>query len=159
MKHLLLLALTVFLFVRTSDAQTNTKNTIYLGYSFIEADRFTGGNLSAKGFEIGYSRYINDRFYGDITYGNDFHQSERVILSGELAYLRQTTHELLGELTSQGVTFRETGNLVTHAPRLQLKARVFLTDNLQFVPAVAYGIRFRSQYTSYWLRAGLAYSF
>jgi hypothetical protein len=190
MKHLLLLALTVFLFVRTSDAQTNTKNTIYFGYSFIEADRFTGGNLSAKGFEIGYSRYINDRFYGDITYGKfnfegkgnsfflepeemdyfnmstftlglgyDFHQSERVILSGELAYLRQTTHELLGELTSQGVTFRETGNLVTHAPRLQLKARVFLTDNLQFVPAVAYGIRFRSQYTSYWLRAGLAYSF
>jgi len=176
MKHLLLLALTVFLFVRTSDAQTNTKNTIYLGYSFIEADRFTGGNLSAKGFEIGYSRYINDRFYGDITYGKfnfegkgnsfflepeemdyfnmstftlglgyDFHQSERVILSGEL--------------TSQGVTFRETGNLVTHAPRLQLKARVFLTDNLQLVPAVAYGIRFRSQYTSYWLRAGLAYSF
>ena len=69
MKHLLLLALTVFLFAHTSQAQTNTKNTIYLGYSFIEADRFTGGNLSAKGFEIGYSRYINDRFYGDITYG------------------------------------------------------------------------------------------
>jgi len=190
MNYLLLLALTVFWFARTSQAQTNTKNSIYFGYSFIEADKFTGGNLSAKGYEIGYSRYINDRFYGDISFGKfnfegkgnvffldpeemdyfnmstfslglgyDFHQSERVILSGELAYLRHTTHELLGELTSQGVTIRETYNKVTHAPRLQLKARVFLTDNFQFVPAVAYGIRFRSQYTSYWLRAGLAYSF
>lgn len=174
----------------SAQGQTSLKNTIYAGYSIFEAKRYTPGTISARGFELGYSRYITDRFYGDLTYGEfnfegkgsrfyldpeemdyfnmstltlglgyDFYQSEKAILSAELAYLRLTTHELMSLLVSNGLTIRQTGNIVNHAPRVQLKARIFLTEHLQLVPAIAYGIRVRSKYTSYWFRAGLAYSF
>ena len=91
--------------------------------------------------------------------GYDILQSKRFILSGELAYLLQTTHELKRLLVSNGLTIRETGYSLDHAARVQLKARIFLTERLQLVPTVAHGMRVRSKYNSYWLRAGLAYSF
>ena len=190
MKNLVLAILVIFVLGLTAQAQTSLKNTIYAGYSLNEANRTTSGSISARGFELGYSRYITDRFYGDLTYGRhnfegkgnrffldpqemeyfnmstftlglgyDFLRSKKFILSGELAYLRQTNYQLRSLLVSNGLTIRETGNVVDRALRLQLKARIFLTDNLQLVPSVAHGNWVNSRYNSFWFRAGLAYSF
>ncbi len=173
----------------SSQAQTTLKNTISSSYSIYEASRNTGGEISAKGFDIGYSRYLKNRLYADIGYGlynfegrdntffldpdemdyynmrvftlgvgYDLFQSDRFILSGELAYLRQSTHELIMLLESGGLTIRETGMIVDQTARVQLKARIFITKNLQLIPAAAHGFQF-TKYKSSWLRIGLGYSF
>ncbi len=188
-KYCLVLFLTLIV-GSTANAQTGKKNTVYFGYSLMEASSpVTGGQISAKGFDLGYSRYLIDHLYADITYGQknfegrnnaffldpnemdhfnmtvftlgfgyDLYRSERFILSGELAYLRQSNQELIGILETGKLTIRETGRHVDQTARAQIKARIFITQNLQLVPAVAHGFRI-SRYKSNWFRVGLAYSF
>ncbi|UCS94507.1 hypothetical protein KZP23_05650 [Echinicola marina] len=188
MKKYLLTILTLIIGFSTQ-AQSNYDNTIYLGYSVYESSHYSGGDISAKGFDIGYSRYLKKRLYADISYGlynfegrnsifylepeemdhynmkvftlglgYDIFQSKRFILSGELSYLRQSTHELISQLESGGITIRETGMIVDQTARVQLKARIFITKNLQLIPAAAHGFQL-SRYKSNWLRIGLGYSF
>ncbi len=187
MKNLLLVILMTFSFA--AQAQTDLKNTVYFGYSLMEAKRSTTTGLSAKGFDIGYSRYIKNRLYADVTYGQknfegrnspffldpsemdyfnmrvftlgfgyDVFRSEKFILSGELAYLRQSNQGLRSLLVSNLLTIRETGWYVDETARAQVKARIFLTKNLQIVSSVGHGLRL-SRYSSVWFRAGLAFSF
>lgn len=123
----------------SSLAQTELKNNVYVGYSVYEGSRSYGGNISAQGFDISYSRYITNRIYGDVSYGKmnfegrnsnffldpeemdhfnmtvftlgggyDLIQSKQFVLSGELAYQRQATHELIGILQDSQITIRET---------------------------------------------------
>ncbi len=190
MKSLFLLLLTIFYVGLTANAQKDEKNTLYFGYSLMEASSpVTGGRISAKGFDLGYSRYLINNLYADMTYGQknfegrnnaffldpaemdhfnmtiftlgfgyDVFRSERFILSGELAYLRQSNQQLIGILESGGLTIRETGRYVDQTARAQIKARIFITQNLQLVPAVAHGFRL-TRYKSNWFRVGLAYSF
>lgn len=185
-----LFLLTFFVVGSSVNAQKDKKNTIYSGYSLMEANSpVTGGKISAKGFDLGYSRYLINNLYADMTYGQknfegrnnqffldpnemdhfnmtiftlgfgyDVYRSERFILSGELAYLRQSNQELIGILESGEITIRETGRYVDQTARAQVKARFFITQNLQLVTAVAHGFRL-SRYKSNWFRAGLAYSF
>ena len=187
-KNLLILAVLMVLGFN-GQAQTAHKNSVSLSYFIYESSHYSGGDISAQGIDLGYSRYFKNRLYGDISYGManfegrnsifflepsemdrfnmkiftlgagyDVIQTERVILSGELAYLRQTTQELISLMESGGLTIRETGSIVDQTARVQLKARIFITKNLQFVPAVAHGFQI-SRYKSNWLKAGLAYSF
>lgn len=190
MKQLFLLFLTFFVAGSSANAQKVEKNTVYFGYSLMKANSpVTGGEISAKGFDLGYSRYLINNLYADMTFGKknfegknnqfflnpnemdhfnmtiftlgfgyDLYQSERFILSGELAYLRQSNQELISLLESGELTIRETGRYVDHTARAQIKARIFITQNLQLVTAVAHGFRI-SRYKSDWFRAGLAYSF
>jgi hypothetical protein len=188
MKHFILMIFVIF--SSGLCAQTEFKNTVYFGYSLLEASSAgKGGQISAKGFDISYSRYLKNRFYGDISYGQknfegrndsffldpsemayfnmkiftlgfgyDVFQSERFILSGELAYLRQSNEELMSLLQSGSITIRQTGWYVDQTARLQLKGRIFITKNLQVISSVGHGLRL-SRYSSVWFRAGMACSF
>lgn len=189
MKKSLILTILALLTFVVCQGQTSLENTISTSYSFYEADRNPSGEISARGFDLSYARYLKKRLYADISYGlyhfegrnsifllepeemdqinmraftlglgYDVVQSERFILSGELAYLRQSTQELIGQLESGGVIIRETGNIIDQTARVQLKARIFITENLQLIPAVAHGVQI-SKYKSNWLRIGLGYSF
>lgn len=190
MKHVFILLLTFLVFGSPANAQKDEKNTIYFGYSIMEAKSpVTGGEISAKGFDLGYSRYLINNLYADMTFGKnnfegrnnqfflnpnemdhfnmtiftlgfgyDLYRSDRFILSGELAYLRQSNQELISLLESGELTIRETGRYVDQTARAQVKGRIFIIQNLQLVTSVAHGFRL-SRYKSNWFRVGLAYSF
>lgn len=190
MKYAFLLLLAFFAFGSLANAQEDEKNLIYIGFSLMEANSpVTGGQIGAKGFDLGYSRYLINNLYADLTYGMnnfegknnpffldvnemnrfnmtiftlgfgyDFYRSEKFILSGELAYLRQSNQELIGILESGALTFRETGRYVDHTARAQVKGRIYIVENLQLVTSLAYGFRL-SRYESFWFRTGFAYSF
>jgi hypothetical protein len=190
MKYLHLVFLSFLVFGLSANAQNDKKNSINIGYSLTEEKSpITGGQISARGFDLGYSRYLTNKLYVDVTYGlknfegrnnqfflasdemnyfnmtiftlgfgYDLYQSDRFILSGELAYLRQSNQELISLLESGELTIRETGRYVDHTAQAQIKARLFISENLQLVTAVAHGFRI-SRYQSMWFRAGLAYSF
>jgi len=61
-------------------------------------------------------------------------------------------------IESGGLTIRQTGWYVDQTARLQLKGRIFLTENLQIISSVGHGLRL-SRYSSAWFRAGMACSF
>jgi hypothetical protein len=56
------------------------------------------------------------------------------------------------------MTVRETGRSSDITARVGLKARIFLTENLQLIPSLAYGFQIQS-YETNWLNIGLGYSF
>lgn len=101
--------------------------------------------------------FINMRAF-NLGVGYDVVQTERFVLSGEITYMRQSTQELISQLESGGLIIRETGTIRDQTARVQLKARIFLTKNLQLIPAVAHGFQI-SRYKSNWLRIGVGYSF
>jgi hypothetical protein len=101
--------------------------------------------------------FINMRAF-NLGVGYDVVQTKRFVLSGEITYMRQSTQELISQLESGGLIIRETGTIRDQTARVQLKARIFLTENLQLIPAIAHGFQV-SKYKSDWLRIGIGYSF
>ncbi|EAZ82337.2 hypothetical protein ALPR1_03810 [Algoriphagus machipongonensis] len=86
--------------------------------------------------------------------GYDIFQSREFILSGELAYLRQSNEMLLVNEPN----YRETGISIDSSARLRLKSRFFITENLQGLISYSHGFGL-SRYKSDWLSLGIGYSF
>ncbi|PZX54667.1 hypothetical protein LV84_02820 [Algoriphagus ratkowskyi] len=103
--------------------------------------------------------FINMRTYS-IGAGYDLFQSDKFILSGELAYLRQTNEQLLSEYGSpEGGTYvRETGLAKDATLRLTIKSKIYITDHLHVIPSYSRGLGL-GKYKSDWLSIGLGYSF
>jgi len=189
MKYILVILLTVLISYEIK-AQHEKKNNIYTSYSHVTGDRYSGGSFIGQGYTIGYSRYLKDRIYADISYGRldyegqnsgfflskeetgrfDMHffnlgfgydlvQKEKFILSTEASFLRIRNRMLDSQIgEGDNITFRQTNRFTDVTARVGLKARFFLTDNLQLIPSVAYGFQIQSFETS-WLNIGLGYSF
>ncbi|KEO75953.1 hypothetical protein [Anditalea andensis] len=185
-----LLCLFVVLFTYNVYGQKISKNNIYSSYSYVLGEKYAGGNLTGHGFTIGYSRYLSNRFYGDISYGKldyegenssiflpkeetgrfdmsfftlgigyDLIQRSKFILSSEAVFLR-ISNTLLQHQIGDGdyMALRETGRSSDITAKVGLKARVFLTDQLQLIPSVAYGLQIQ-RYETRWLNIGVGYSF
>lgn len=172
------------------NAQELKKNNIYSTYSYVTGDKYSGGDFVGQGYTIGYSRYLADRIYADISYGRldyegqnsdfflskeetgrfDMHfftlgfgydlvQKEKFILSTEANFLRIRNRMLDSQIgEGDNITFRQTKRFTDVTARIGLKARFFLTENLQLIPSIAYGFQIERFETS-WLNIGLGYSF
>ncbi|MEX2592336.1 MAG: hypothetical protein WD426_06150 [Anditalea sp.] len=83
-------------------AQELPRNNIYASYGFVTGDRYSGGDFSGNGFILGYSRYITDRIYGDITYGKtDFEGKNNIAFLDpeEMGRVNMTEFSLGGDMT------------------------------------------------------------
>jgi hypothetical protein len=93
-KLLLILLLTIPGFLQ---AQHGQKNSFYVGYSNLTADHSAGGNIKAEGYELGYTRFLKDRFYGDIYFGKSNFQGRNSIFyldPSEMDYFNMTNFSL-----------------------------------------------------------------
>jgi hypothetical protein len=98
MKHLLFI-MVLGLFGFTSMAQELSKNNIYASNGWVTGDVYAGGDFSGNGFILGYSRYITDRIYWDITYGKtDFEGRNNIFFLGpeEMGRFNMTEFSLGG---------------------------------------------------------------
>lgn len=100
-----------------------------------------------------------DMHFLTLGFGYDLVQREKFILSTEAVFLR-TRNRMLQSQIGQGdtITFRQTNRFTDITARVGVKARFFLTENLQLIPSVAYGFQIQSFETN-WLNIGLGYSF
>lgn len=185
-----ILGLFILLLSFELSAQDPLKNNFYSSYSLVSGNRYSGGDFAGQGYTIGYSRYLKNRIYADISYGKldyegrnsifflpkeetgkfdmnfltlgfgyDLIQHSKFRLSSEAVFLRISNTHLKHQIGSgENITVRETGRSSDITARVGLKARIFLTENLQLIPSLAYGFQIQS-YETNWVNIGLGYSF
>lgn len=92
-------------------------------------------------------------------FGYDLIQHARFILSSEAVFLRISNSSLQSQIGSGDyLTVRQTGRSSDITARVGLKARIFLTENVQLIPSLAYGFQIQN-YETNWVNIGLGYSF
>ncbi|SNS66140.1 hypothetical protein SAMN06295967_11569 [Belliella buryatensis] len=100
-----------------------------------------------------------DMHFFTLGFGYDLVQKEKFILSTEASFLRIRNRMLESQIgEGDNITFRQTNRFTDVTARVGLKARFFLTDNLQLIPSIAYGFQIE-QFETSWLNIGLGYSF
>lgn len=171
-------------------AQEPLKNNFYSSYSLVSGNRYSGGDFAGQGYTIGYSRYLKNKIYADISFGKldyegrntifflpkeetgkfdmnfltlgfgyDLIQHARFKLSSEVVFLRISNSSLQSQIGSGDyLTVRQTGRSSDITARVGLKARIFLTENVQLIPSLAYGFQIQN-YETNWVNIGLGYSF
>ena len=142
---------------------------IVLGYSRYFTKRiyadFSYGMMHFEGKNSSFfldnneTDFVNMRTYS-LGAGYDLFQSDNFVLSGELAYLRQTNEQILSEYGSpeSGTYVRETGLAKDATLRLTIKSNIYITDYLYVVPSYSRGLGL-GKYKSDWLSIGVGYSF
>jgi len=170
-------------------AQNGQKNSLYVGYSQLTANHYSGGDINAQGYEVGYTQYLKDRFYADIHYGKSNFQGRNSIFyldPSEMDYYNMTNFSLgvgydiveknrfvlsgglsyYRQTTQELISLIESGGLsIRETGRIvDQTARVNLKAHFYIVDNLQFipsiAYGFQLQrYESIALKAGLAYSF
>lgn len=143
-------------------------NGFTLGYSRYFAERFYGdvtyGQLDYTGrnsvFWLPKEETGNfDMNFLTLGVGYDLIQGKGFILSSEAVFVRFSNSYLLYQVgDGDNIQIRETGRISDITARLGLKARIFLSDQLQLIPSIDYGFQIQ-RYETLWLNVGFGYSF
>lgn len=186
MRYLFWMLLMALGFELNAQEVPGKENRIYGGYTFLNADRYSGGNLKGYGYSLGYNRALSKRIYGDLSYGrvdysgtgSPFFLPKEQTGSFDLAF----TSLGLGYEWIQDSKFRfsseagivrvrntlvesqfGTGNRIYSKAtdlslRIGLKGSYSLSSNFSIFSSIYYGFQVES-YESSWLGVGLGYSF
>lgn len=143
-------------------------NGFTIGYSRYFADRFYGdvtyGKLDYNGsnsvFWLPKEETGNfDMNFLTLGLGYDLIQRKGFVLSSEAVFLRINNSYLLSQVGGgDNIVIRETGRISDITARLGLRARIFLSDQFQIIPSIAYGFQIQ-RYETTWLNLGFGYSF
>jgi len=99
-----------------------------------------------------------DMHFFTLGFGYDLVHREKFILSTEASFLRIRNRMLQSQIgQGDNITFRQTNRFTDITARIGIKAKFFLTDNLQLILSIAYGFQIERFETS-WLNIGF-YSF
>jgi hypothetical protein len=193
MKPIIKLSSFLFLFLSSSlgicQDLRKDKNNIYLDYTFLRGEKWDGGDIFAQGVVIGYSRYVADKLYGDISYGamNFEGKNSKWFLSPEeMSFINMRTFTLglgydffqrdrvtlsgevayLYQSNEQLIMLMESGNIriretgVTTDNAIRAKPKATVELVDNLNFIAFYAHGFRfSKYSSNWLSLGIGYSF